>query len=221
MTPPKHLRCLPPGSASTSPAKPDPRWPLAKALEHIEGLYLTLGRRAYSGEPVSQLEHALQSAALAQAADAPEPLVAAALLHDIGHLVNDQGDTPSARGIDDQHQFHGAHYLTSLFGKDVTEPIRLHVAAKRYLCAVRLGYQDALSADSQRSLLLQGGAFTATEAEVFGQTAHAAAAVALRLWDDEAKVAGLATPAFRDYLPLLARCAESRIPKLNQEKQPC
>jgi phosphonate degradation associated HDIG domain protein len=183
--------------------------PTEEGIARIAALYAALGPRAYSGEPVSQLEHALQSAQLAQAAGAPEPLVAAALLHDIGHLVNDQGETPTARGIDDLHQFHGAHWLKALFGPEVTEPVRLHVAAKRYLCAVRPGYREALSADSQRSLALQGGAFTAAEAEVFGRGPHAQAAVALRLWDDQAKVAGLATPPLQDYLPLLARCAGS------------
>ena len=207
-----------------SPLRTLPFASVADGLARIEALYRTLGQRAYSGEPVSQLEHALQSAALAQAAGAAEPLVAAALLHDLGHLVNDQGDTPTERGIDDLHQFHGAHWLKPLFGREVTEPIRLHVAAKRYLCAVRPGYQEALSADSRRSLALQGGAFSATEAAAFGQTAHAAAAVALRLWDDEAKVAGLKTPSFDDYLPLLARCASRPIRTRNpspEEKQPC
>ena len=183
--------------------------PTEEGIARIAALYAALGPRAYSGEPVSQLEHALQSAQLAQAAGAPEPLVVAALLHDIGHLVNDQGETPTARGIDDLHQFHSAHWLKALFGPAVTEPVRLHVAAKRYLCAVRPGYREALSADSQRSLALQGGAFTPAEAEAFEQGPHARAAVALRLWDDQAKVAGLATPTLQDYLPLLARCAGS------------
>lgn len=184
---------------------------VADGVARIAALYRELGDRAYSGEPVSQVEHALQSAALAQRAGAGEPLVAAALLHDIGHLVNDQGETPSERGIDDLHQFHGAHWLQPLFDRDVLEPIRLHVAAKRYLCAVRPEYFDALSVDSKRSLALQGGIFSAGEAEAFGQTAHAAAAVKLRLWDDEAKVAGLRTPTFADFMPLLARCARREL----------
>src|SRR4029453_14469724 len=99
------------------------------ALARIQDLFTRLGNREYSGEGVSQLEHALQCAALAQADGAAEPLVAAALLHDIGHPVNAPGDTPSERGIDALHQFHGAHYLRKLFGRDVTEPIRLHVPA--------------------------------------------------------------------------------------------
>jgi phosphonate degradation associated HDIG domain protein len=180
---------------------------LADGLARITHLFDTLGQRAYSGEPVTQLEHALQSATLAQRADASDALVAAALLHDIGHLVNDQGETPTERGVDDLHQFHGAHWLKGLFGKPVLEPIRLHVAAKRYLCAVRPGYLEALSADSLRSLGLQGGPFSATEAEAFGQVPHAAAAVALRLWDDEAKVAGMKTPTLQEFMPVLARCA--------------
>ena len=195
-------------------------------LARIAALYEALGPREYSGEPVSQLEHALQSAMLAQAAGAAEPLVAAALLHDIGHLVNDQGETPTERGIDDLHQFHGAHWLKRLFGPEVTEPVRLHVAAKRYLCAVRPGYREALSADSQRSLALQGGTYSAEEAEAFGRRPHAQDAVSLRLWDDLAKVAGLATPTFEDFLPLLARCAAAAprnrhaIPRENAGRQP-
>jgi phosphonate degradation associated HDIG domain protein len=176
-------------------------------LACIEALFATLGQRSYSGEPVSQLEHALQSAMFAQADNAAEPLVAAALLHDIGHLVNDQGETPSERGVDDLHQFHGAHFLRPLFGCEVVEPIRLHVQAKRYLCAVRPGYLHGLSPDSKRSLALQGGVLDVGEAEAFGQTAFAADAVCVRLWDDAAKVAGLATQSLSSYLPLLARCA--------------
>ncbi|MFL6691639.1 MAG: phosphonate degradation HD-domain oxygenase [Ramlibacter sp.] len=181
-------------------------------LEQIVALYRSLGDRAYSGEPVTQLDHALQSAALAQAAGAADALVAAALLHDVGHLVNDQGDTPTERGIDDLHQFHGAHFLAPLFGREVVEPIRLHVAAKRYLCAMRPGYHEALSADSKRSLALQGGVFSPQEAAAFARRPYAADAISVRLWDDEAKVAGLRTPSLDDYLPLLARCAAAREP---------
>lgn len=180
------------------------------ALARIEALFAALGGRAYSGEPVSQREHALQSAALAQAEGAPEPLVAAALLHDIGHLVNDQGETPSERGVDDLHQYHGAHFLRALFGPEVLEPIRLHVQAKRYLCATRPGYLERLSPDSQRSLALQGGPFDAAEAAAFERLPHAEAALRLRLWDDAAKQPGRPTPTLSDYLPLLARCAAAR-----------
>jgi phosphonate degradation associated HDIG domain protein len=219
----------PAGTPTGPPGGRGPAWErpgvrpasIAEGIARIEALYARLGQRAYSGEPVTQLEHALQSAWLAQQAGAGEPLVAAALLHDIGHLVNDAGETPTERGIDDLHQFHGARHLRGLFGRDVTEPIRLHVQAKRYLCVVWPGYVDALSADSKRSLQLQGGSFSAGEAEAFAQTAFAADAVRLREWDDLAKVAGLATPTLSDYLPLLARCAQREASSTSTEHTPC
>lgn len=183
---------------------------LEDGLARIAALFDTLGQRSYSGEPVTQLEHALQSAALAQAEGATEALVAAALLHDLGHMVNDLGETPSERGVDDLHQFHGAHFLKPWFGPEVLEPIRLHVPAKRYLCATRAGYLEALSPDSQRSLVLQGGVYDKAEAEAFIGKPFAADAVRLRLWDDAAKVAGLPTPSFASHVPMLERVATQR-----------
>jgi len=180
---------------------------VADLLRQVELLFSTLGQRAYSGEPVSQLEHALQSAQRAQADGASEFLVVAALLHDIGHLVHDQGETPSARGIDDLHQFCGAHFLQRWFGRAVCEPIRLHVQAKRYLCAVQPDYLSVLSPDSLRSLALQGGPMDAASAEAFSQTAFSADAMRLRLWDDAAMVPGCVTPPLSFFFPLIARCA--------------
>jgi phosphonate degradation associated HDIG domain protein len=199
----------PPGGRGPAWERPGarPAASIETGLDRIEALFAALGRRAYAGEPVSQLEHALQSAVFAQAEGASEALVAAALLHDIGHLVNDQGETPSGRGIDDRHQFHGARFLRGLFGAEVLGPIRLHVAAKRYLCATRPGYAQALSTDSQRSLGLQGGVFDAAQAQGFIDKPFAADALRVRLWDDAAKVAGLTTPTLAAYRPLLARCA--------------
>lgn len=184
----------------------------SEAIARIVALFDRLGGRAYAGEPVTQLEHALQSAALAQAAGAPQALVAAALLHDIGHLLNDEGETPTERGVDDLHQFHGAKFLRAAFGRAVAEPVRLHVEAKRYLCATRPGYYDSLSADSRRSLALQGGIHDAAGAEAFARNAFADDATKLRLWDDQAKVAGMPTPSLADYLPLLERVARDARP---------
>jgi len=207
------------GPAGERPgARPDS---IDNGIALVTALFERFGDRSYSGEPVTQLEHALQSALLAQRDGAGESLVVAALLHDIGHLVNDCGESPSERGIDDLHQFYGAKFLRALFGREVTEPVRLHVEAKRWLCATRPGYLAALSPDSQRSLKLQGGAFTAAEAEAFSQTAYAADAVRLRLWDDAAKVAGLVTPSFADYLPLVARCARRAAPSTSPECSSC
>src|SRR5437764_12208601 len=132
---------------------------MALTISDICALYERDGGRMYSGEPVTQLEHALQSAALAEAAGADAELITAALLHDLGHLLNDQGDTPTARGIDDVHQYFALPFLRGLFDDAVLEPIKLHVDAKRYLCATRKGYLEALSADSVRSLALQGGVY--------------------------------------------------------------
>ena len=116
---------------------------------------------------MTQLEHALQTAHLAEQRDAANALVTACLLHDLGHLLNDQGETPTLRGIDDMHQYFALPFLRGLFPDAVLTPIKLHVDAKRYLCATHAGYYDALSDDSKRSLALQGGVFTPGEAAAF------------------------------------------------------
>jgi phosphonate degradation associated HDIG domain protein len=163
-------------------------------VDQIVGLYRAKGARAYEGEGVTQLEHALQSAQLAERDGAPPELVCAALLHDLGHLLNDRGETPTLRGIDDLHQYAALPFLRPVFPEAVLGPIRLHVDAKRYLCATRPLYYDQLSQDSKRSLELQGGAFDAAQAERFIAQPHARDAVRVRLWDDAAKVAGAPTP---------------------------
>jgi phosphonate degradation associated HDIG domain protein len=176
---------------------------MALTIPDICGLFDAKGARMYSGEPVTQLEHALQSATFAESAGADPALITAALLHDLGHLLNDQGDTPTQRGIDDVHQYFALPFLRPLFTDDVLEPIRLHVDAKRYLCATRPGYHDALSADSKRSLQLQGGIYSATEAADFAMRDGAARAIELRLWDDAAKIAGMKTPPLAHFVPIM------------------
>ena len=180
---------------------------MALTISDICILFARKGGRAYDGEPVTQLEHALQSAARAENAGAPPALVAAALLHDLGHLLNDQGETPTLRGVDDLHQYAALPFLRPLFGDDVLAPIRLHVDAKRYLCATRPGYLQALSADSQRSLALQGGVYSSQEAARFMAQAGAAQAVRLRLWDDLAKDMNRATPTLSHFMMRARRCA--------------
>ena len=176
---------------------------MALTLSDICVLFARKGGREYDGEGVSQLEHALQTAAQAEAAGAPNALVAAALLHDLGHMLNDQGDTPTLRGVDDLHQFAALPFLRAMFGDDVLEPIRLHVDAKRYLCATRPDYYEALSADSKRSLVLQGGVYGDTDAAAFIARPYAADAVKLRLWDDHAKTPGAATPPLAHFIAAL------------------
>jgi phosphonate degradation associated HDIG domain protein len=176
-------------------------------LPDIERLFRENGHIEYSGEGVTQLEHALQSAQLAESEGASETLVTAAFLHDLGHLLNLQGETPTARGIDDQHQYFAIPFLRPLFPPAVIEAIRLHVDAKRALCALEPGYYAALSEDSKRSLELQGGIFSPEETRAFLAKPHAAEAMRVRRWDDRAKVAGAATPPIGHYLEIAARCA--------------
>jgi phosphonate degradation associated HDIG domain protein len=180
---------------------------MALTLENIEELFATRGGEQYSGEPVTQLEHALQCATLAEAEDESDEMVTAALLHDLGHMLHDFGATPTLQGIDDIHQFRALPFLRGTFDHRVLDPIRLHVDAKRYLCAMRDGYFAALSEDSKRSLGLQGGIFNEGQAEAFIAQPGAAASVRLRLWDDSAKTAGKLTPPLSHFLLRARRCA--------------
>lgn len=177
---------------------------MALTIEDIVELYETRGARFYGSEPVSQLEHALQCATLAQAEGAPEPLVAAALLHDLGHLV---AAVPHRveRDVDDLHQHIAIPFLRGVFPQAVLEPIRLHVDAKRFLCRADRRYLLALSPASRHSLELQGGPFGALEAERFILRPYALDAVRLRRWDDRAKAAGARTPSLAGFEPLLRR----------------
>ncbi|RJF96564.1 HD domain-containing protein [Noviherbaspirillum cavernae] len=176
-------------------------------IEQICNLFDEKGHRAYTGEPVTQLEHALQSATMAQQSGASSALVCAALLHDLGHLINDQGETPTERGIDDLHQYQVLPFLRGLFPDAVLEPIRLHVDAKRYICATDFEYALHLSPDSKRSLQLQGGIFTPEQATQFIGKPFAEDAIRLRRWDDLAKVAGMETPSLASFVPVMRACA--------------
>jgi phosphonate degradation associated HDIG domain protein len=172
-------------------------------IDEIARLFAERGGALYFGEAVSEAEHALQAAAAAERDGASNAQIAAALLHDIGHLMHDLGEDVARRGIDARHEDVGADWLARHFGPDVAEPVRLHVPAKRYLCAVEPGYLDGLSPASRESLRLQGGPFTAEEAAEFARHPYARRAAALRRWDDEAKVPDLVTPNFdyfRQYL---------------------
>ena len=155
-------------------------------IETIFALFAARGHERY-GETVTQLEHAIQCAALAEAEGASASLVAAALLHDYGHLIEDRGHMAERDGLDGEHEALGALALSASFGPEVTRPIALHVAAKRYFCATEPGYFDRLSAASQLSLRLQGGPMTREEAAAFAALPYAADAVRLRRWDDTGK----------------------------------
>ena len=175
----------------------------ATSVDEIVDLYTSFGGDSYD-EAVTQLAHALQCAALAEVAGAPDAVVAAALLHDVGHLLHVRaGGAPSDTDL--QHEDIGAAWLRPLMPAQVTAPIALHVRAKRYLCAVDGTYADRLSEGSVRSLALQGGPMTDTEAVAFEAVPGAEQAVEVRRWDDAAKVPGLDVPGFTHYRPVLDR----------------
>jgi gamma-butyrobetaine dioxygenase len=178
------------------------------ALDELFALYASPGALRMYDEDVTELEHALQAAALARADGAPDHLVAAALLHDVGHLVsNDNVTLDDDLTTDFRHEGVGARYLTRWFGPEVTAPVALHVAAKRYLCAIEASYLDGLSASSVRSLHLQGGPMTDAEIAAFEQRPHHREATQVRRWDDLAKVGGLDVGGLEDHRSLLARLA--------------
>jgi phosphonate degradation associated HDIG domain protein len=179
---------------------PDPR--LAELAAIIDGK----GHGLYGLSSVNQRQHALQAALLAEQESAGAALITAALLHDIGHMVHDLGQNPAEAGIDDEHERLGQEWLEHWFGPEVTEPVRLHVAAKRYLCAVDPTYFGKLSKDSVLSLSLQGGPMSADEIAAFEALPEHAAAVRLRRWDEGAKVKGLETPGFAHFAPYVAAC---------------
>ena len=160
-------------------------------VDEIMKLFATKGSSEYGGERVSQLEHALQSAHLAQIENAPPNMVVAALLHDIGHLLSDAPDAA--------HEEIGHDYVARHFPDSVSEPVKLHVAAKRYLCAIDAHYLAQLSPASLESLHLQGGPMTDAQLDAFEEHNFFNQAVALRHWDDRAKTENLVVPGLDSY----------------------
>jgi len=162
------------------------------------------GNRSYLGEAVSLTEHMLQTAHTAELDDAGPTLIAAALLHDFGHLIHDLPEDCADQGIDSRHEDVGYDFLSEHFVEAVVEPIRMHVAAKRYLCAVDPDYVSSLSAASILSLDLQGGPFDEAEVKAFERSPYAEDAVRLRYYDDEGKTAGAQTPDLEHYRAILS-----------------
>ncbi len=173
------------------------------SIDAIFALVERFGDRRY-GEDVTQLGHALQCAQLAREDGADDALIAAALLHDIGQFLDGAGEAAEREARDARHEVNGAQLLEVAFPDAVTEPIRLHVQAKRYLCAVEPGYAQALSAASALSLRYQGGPMTPEQRELFEREPHWRAAVRLRRYDDRGKNPDRAPPPLETYRPLLA-----------------
>ena len=171
--------------------------------QQIINLFETKGGSMYGGEAVTQLEHALQAAYLAKLGNANHSLIVASLLHDVGHLLHDLPEMASDDGIDDVHEELAGNFLTKYFNNDVVEPVKLHVQAKRYLCATEHGYYESLSQPSKTSLEFQGGIMNDLEVENFKTNPFYMDAIALRKWDDLAKDPDFVTPHLIDFISSL------------------
>lgn len=178
------------------------------SIARIERLYRTEGAARYGNEAISQQEHAFQCALLAEQAGSPDTLVAACLLHDLGHLLH--AEVPGQPIRDELHEYRGLPFLRGEFPDAVLEPIRLHVAAKRFLCAVDPGYRASLSPASELSLQLQGGPHGDAEVERFLAEPFAMQAVALRRWDEKAKIPIRSTPGWDHFRRVLERASLHR-----------
>ncbi len=174
----------------------------AMIVDEIFAVFRRFGALHY-GEDVTQMEHILQCGHLARTDGAPDPLIAAALLHDIGQFIDDAGNAAEDKGIDARHEVTGADYLAPYFPEAVTGPVRLHVEAKRYLCATENGYFETLSPASRLSLRLQGGPHGAAEMDRFLALPAARDAIRLRRYDDMGKRRDWAVPDLESYRPLL------------------
>jgi phosphonate degradation associated HDIG domain protein len=181
-------------------------------VNDIVRLFETKGDAAYHGEPVSQKEHALQTAHLAEKEGAADSVVVAGLLHDIGHLLSGHAEDAADRGIDSRHEAAGERWLSRYFGPEITEPIKLHVAAKRYACGRDPEYLKLLSPASVKSLELQGGPMTALELAEFEKHHYFREALQLRRFDDLAKVPALEVPDLEHYRARLEAAARRKGP---------
>jgi gamma-butyrobetaine dioxygenase len=179
-------------------------------VQLIGDMFASEGAAEYLGEAVTQAAHLLQAAVLAEADRADDALVAAALLHDVGHFAETMTGRQLMSGTDNRHSDVGADWLAQWFGPEVTEPVRLHVAAKRFLTAVEPGYAKGLSAASVYTLGVQGGPMHEAEIDEFAAQPYAEAACRLRRWDEAAKDPAALVPSFDHFRPLLARLIRTR-----------
>ncbi len=180
----------------------------AVAAEKVQILfdYMRAHGQEHYEEEVTQMEHALQAAYLAKTARKSEALITAALFHDIGHMLADdpaEANNPTVKN--DLHEELAADYLKDIFPASVTEPIRLHVPAKRYLCTVEPDYYDGLSEASKKSFHLQGGKMSEAEKNAFESNPHYRQAIQLRAWDDQAKELGKDVPEIEDYTEIVGK----------------
>ena len=180
-------------------------------VNHIEDVFRRRGAESYLGEQVTMAQHMLQTAQCAELASADDSQIVAALLHDIGHYKNEIPETSLAKGIDNFHEEAGANFLEDYFPISVVEPIRQHVAAKRYLCAVKLDYLDRLSSASLHTLNLQGGPMNADEVKEFEKNEYIEQCIQLRYWDEEGKDPEREHPPFSYYRPLIESLVKRKL----------
>jgi phosphonate degradation associated HDIG domain protein len=173
--------------------------------DEVAALFAARGADCYFGETVSTTQHCLQAALFAQKARAPDALVLAALLHDVGHLIDAAPNDISEWTEDAHHEEVGGRWLAKRFGPEVAEPVRLHVPAKRFLCATDAGYRSKLSPASVVTLKLQGGPMSAAEVAKFAALPFHRDAIRIRHWDDAGKISGLATLELADYSDMIER----------------
>ena len=171
-------------------------------IDQIRDLFNQRGHLAY-GEGVTELQHALQAACLAEQDNSSGNQIVAALLHDIGHLVHGLPEDGVEQGIDGHHERIGEKWLEKYFGPEVSQPVRLHVAAKRYQCTVNPDYLAQLSPSSAKSFILQGDKMNEDEVSAFEKNPFFKDALQLRTWDDHAKDPEMETPLLEHYLPLV------------------
>lgn len=186
---------------------------MTSVRDELAAIYEGRANRRYGLSAVSQLQHALQSAAMAEQNGEGAAFIAAALLHDVGHMVHALGEDPAAGGVDDRHEQLGAAWLELYFPAEVTEPIRLHVPAKRFLVATEPDYAARLSEDSVRSLALQGGPMSPAEVARFRSEPHHQAAVRLRRIDEAAKNPATTTPPLEHFLGYVDAVLSSGAPR--------
>ncbi|WP_136658421.1 HD domain-containing protein [Nitratireductor sp. XY-223] len=180
-------------------------------VEFIGEIFERRGADSYLGEQVTMSEHMLQGAKLAEDAGADDHMIAAALLHDIGHYTNEFPEDALEKGINNHHDEAGAAVLAPFFPQVVTDCVKHHVAAKRYLCATDPSYFDRLSPASVHTLNLQGGPMSAEEARAFADNPNLDAIIQVRIWDEEGKVPGMQTPSFSHYAPVLQRVVDAHV----------
>lgn len=196
-----------PGSTGLSPGN---------IVAFIGDIFERRGADSYLGEQVTMSEHMLQGAKLAEDAGGGDLMVTAALLHDIGHYTNEFPDDALEKGVDNHHDKAGAAVLAAFFPTVVTDCVRYHVAAKRFLCATDSGYFDRLSPASVHTLNLQGGPMNKQEVAAFSENPNLEAIIQVRIWDDEGKVPGITTPPFSHYAPMLQRVVDAHVREKTQ-----